>query len=138
VSARVAIAWLLASMAMGLAGCGRADRVAPPAAVVATTTAPAAGLVSEDATTAAPGADAVAIDVGCESDADCAVKDIGSCCGAFPRCVNKDSPTDPAGVQARCAELGRSGVCGFQEVAGCQCQAHECVNVPASPPEPGP
>lgn len=68
------------------------------------------------------------VDIHCDTDADCAVKDIGSCCGYYPRCVNKDSPTFAAQVKAQCAREGRAGVCGFPSVSGCQCVAHQCVN----------
>src|SRR5688500_2801359 len=38
----------------------------------------------------------------CKTNADCVVKDVGSCCGTLPACVNIDSPTAPKGVQAEC------------------------------------
>lgn len=69
---------------------------------------------------------AATVDYGCRSHADCAVKDVGNCCGAMPACVNKDSPTDPQGVQAQCAASGRMGVCGFADVSACQCVGGRC------------
>ena len=69
----------------------------------------------------------VRVDRSCGQDSDCVVKDIGSCCGRFPACVNRDSPADPAAVQARCARDGMAATCGFQEIAGCACRQHECV-----------
>ena len=69
---------------------------------------------------------AVVLDKSCKSDADCAVKDVGNCCGYYPVCVNKDSPTDPAGVQAQCRAQGRVGVCGFPSIASCQCRNGQC------------
>lgn len=65
----------------------------------------------------------------CKTDSDCAVKNVGNCCGAFPSCVNKDAKTDPATVQAQCAKAGMASVCGFQEVSGCQCVQGECQNI---------
>ena len=62
----------------------------------------------------------------CRVDADCAVKDVGSCCGAFPACVARDAVTNPAAVQAQCAREGMASVCGFREVAGCACVAGTC------------
>ena len=56
----------------------------------------------------------------------CAVKNVGNCCGAMPACVNKDSPTDPQGVQAQCAASGRMSVCGFADVTACQCVSGRC------------
>lgn len=66
------------------------------------------------------------VDRSCSTDADCTVKNVGNCCGYYPACVNADSPTDPEGVQAQCAAQGRAGVCGFPEIAGCQCVQGTC------------
>lgn len=71
-------------------------------------------------------AEPVAIDRSCRTDADCAVKDVGNCCGYFPACVNKDSPTDPAAVRAQCEASGMASVCGFREIASCACNAGTC------------
>lgn len=67
-----------------------------------------------------------AVDHSCRVDADCAVKDVGNCCGYYPACVNVDSPTFPEQVQARCAESGMMGVCGFAEISSCQCVESRC------------
>lgn len=75
---------------------------------------------------AAPGGAPVEVDYGCRSDADCAVKNVGNCCGYYPACVNKDSPTDPEGVMARCDKEGMASVCGFPEIAACTCQRGRC------------
>ena len=69
----------------------------------------------------------VKLDYHCTSDADCAVKDIGNCCGAYPACVNKDSPTDPAAVHAQCAKQGRMSACGFRPVDACSCTQGQCT-----------
>ena len=69
----------------------------------------------------------VQVDRSCRTDADCAVKNVGNCCGAMPACVNKDSPTDPAGVQAQCAKEGMVSVCGFAEMEGCRCTDNQCT-----------
>jgi hypothetical protein len=66
------------------------------------------------------------LDLSCKSDADCTVKDVGSCCGYHPACVNKDSPTYAEQVKARCASEGRVGICGFQPVDACTCSAGKC------------
>lgn len=65
----------------------------------------------------------------CRVDADCAIKDAGSCCGFRPVCVNKDTPTFPEKVKAACANEGRVGICGFQAIDGCQCVAGKCAGV---------
>jgi len=68
----------------------------------------------------------VKLDTSCKVDADCAVKDVGNCCGAMPACVHKDSPTDPAAVQAECARKGMASVCGFREISACSCSDGRC------------
>ncbi len=66
------------------------------------------------------------VDDSCTTGADCAVKDIGSCCGYFPACVNVDSPTFPEQVKAECAKNDMMSTCGFREIAGCQCVEGRC------------
>ena len=78
----------------------------------------------------------VAVDSSCRTSADCAIKDVGNCCGAMPACVNKDSPTDPAAVQAQCQAKGMMGVCGFREITACQCDNGQCVSAGPANPEP--
>jgi len=68
----------------------------------------------------------VRIDTSCTRDADCVVKNVGNCCGYYPACVNVDSPTDPAAVQAQCARSGEMSVCGFPSISACQCVAGTC------------
>lgn len=65
----------------------------------------------------------------CSSDADCEVKDVGSCCGYRPRCLHRDSPTFADEVKARCKAEGRVSHCGITAVAGCTCEAGRCVDV---------
>jgi len=72
------------------------------------------------------------LDTSCSKNADCAVKDVGNCCGTMPACVNKDSPTDPQAVQARCAASGQMGICGFRQISACQCDNGQCVEAPAA------
>jgi hypothetical protein len=69
------------------------------------------------------------LDYSCHSDADCAVKDIGNCCGQFPACVNRDSPTFPDQVRAECAKNHTAGVCGFPVIRGCSCVEGRCSNL---------
>ncbi len=68
----------------------------------------------------------VELDFSCKVDADCAVKNVGNCCGQFPACVNRDSPTDPEGVQAECAKSGMMSVCGWAEISACTCNQGKC------------
>ena len=82
-----------------------------------------------------PGTDKPAlgqIDTRCRSNADCAVKNVGNCCGAMPACVNRDSPTNPQAVQAQCQAKGMMGLCGFREISACQCDNGQCVEAPAA------
>jgi hypothetical protein len=66
------------------------------------------------------------VDYACHTDADCAVKNVGNCCGAYPTCVNRESPTFPDRVKAECAKTGTMGVCGFPVVKGCACVEGRC------------
>ena len=75
---------------------------------------------------AEPAQTPVKVDFSCRTDADCAVKNVGNCCGAKPACVNADSPTDPEGVKAECARKGMMSMCGFKPVEGCQCVQGQC------------
>jgi hypothetical protein len=68
----------------------------------------------------------------CQADADCVVKNVGSCCGYSPQCVHKDAQTFPEQVKAMCEKEGRSSICGFQEPAGCSCVDNQCRNSPAA------
>jgi hypothetical protein len=73
----------------------------------------------------------VKLDRSCRTDADCSVKDVGNCCGHYPSCVNVDSPTDPEGVQAQCAQRGMVSVCGHPVLEGCACVQGQCEDRPA-------
>lgn len=73
-----------------------------------------------------PAGGTVVVDTSCRTSADCTVKNVGNCCGEYPACVNVNSPTDPAGVQAQCAAKGMASVCGFPSISGCQCVAGQC------------
>ena len=79
---------------------------------------------------ATPGAPGV-VDLRCRVDADCTVKNVGNCCGYFPACVNRDSPTFPEQVKAECAANDLMAVCGFPEIEGCQCIEGRCTEAPA-------
>jgi len=68
----------------------------------------------------------IKLDFACKTDSDCAVKNVGNCCGAKPACVNANSPTDPEGVKAECARKGMMSVCGFKAIEGCQCVQGQC------------
>lgn len=66
----------------------------------------------------------------CQVDADCAVKNVGNCCGYFPACVHRDAPTFPEQVKAACARDGMSSICGFAEISACRCVENLCEAAP--------
>jgi hypothetical protein len=105
-------------LVLALAACA-AHETSPPAAVNVPLpqTTPASPLKSGN----------VELDLSCETDNDCAIKDVGNCCGYYPMCVNKNSPVDPEGVAAQCRAKGRIDVCGFQNIESCSCVAHKCA-----------
>lgn len=72
-------------------------------------------------------ATADAVDYACTTDADCEVKNVGNCCGYYPACVNRESPTFPDRVKAECAKKAMMGVCGFPEIKGCSCVEGRCA-----------
>ena len=77
----------------------------------------------------------VTVVTSCKTSADCAVKNVGNCCGAMPACVNKDSPTDPDAVRAQCAATGMMSVCGFKEISACQCDNGQCAPAGGATPQ---
>ncbi len=99
-----------------------------PEDVGRTDAAPAQSIAVGEPNPGAPGV----VDMSCKTDADCAIKDVGSCCGYRPACVNTASPTFPEQVQAACAKDGRVGICGFPAITGCKCTAGKCEGTGAS------
>jgi len=67
------------------------------------------------------------VDDRCTIDADCTVKNVGNCCGYYPACVHKDSPTFPELVAKRCAEEGTASICGYPEIRACACVEGRCT-----------
>ncbi|MFH1649307.1 MAG: hypothetical protein ABIA93_02050 [Candidatus Woesearchaeota archaeon] len=65
----------------------------------------------------------------CEMDTECVVKNVGNCCGYYPKCVNVDYQPDTEAVQKQCAEQGIASVCGWQEIESCSCQKSRCEEV---------
>jgi hypothetical protein len=78
------------------------------------------------------------LDRSCRIDADCAVKNVGNCCGYYPACVNRSAEPDPQAVQAACARSGMAGVCGFREIQACACVASRCEPAPSDDVGSGP
>ena len=71
-------------------------------------------------------ADAPRLDTRCRTASDCAIKNVGNCCGAMPACVNRNSPTNPEAVKAQCARNRMMSTCGFKDVQSCSCVAGTC------------
>ena len=115
---------LMFMSALGLAACTPVSSETSPGAANASTSTLTA--------VADPAKSEAAVDFSCRSDAQCTVKDVGSCCGYRPACVNVDSPTFPDQVQADCAAEGRSGICGFADISACQCVDQRCESAPAA------
>ena len=132
------------ALAMGtVAGCAgpRSDAAvvaipapAKPATVAPTSTPPVASRAANSPTIAAPPARAGVLnplsrpdDLSCKSDADCVIKDVGSCCGYRPQCLNKEAKTFPDQVKAKCAREGRVSTCGMLAVIGCECVQGKCA-----------
>ncbi len=130
------IAPLLISLvvALSLAACAAPTAAPPATGNLAGTTPPAAPRAPPMSSPLPPREvrQEVAIDTTCKTSADCAVKNVGNCCGAMPACVNKDSPTDPAAVQAQCNAKGMVGICGFKEISACRCDEGQCVEAGSS------
>ncbi|MEN4902444.1 hypothetical protein [Luteimonas sp. TWI1437] len=72
----------------------------------------------------------LAPDTGCNVDADCAVKNVGNCCGVYPACVHRDAAVDPQAVAADCAARGLASVCGFRQIEACRCVSNRCEAAP--------
>ena len=115
-----------------LAGCAGADT--PVAADTPRDPAPVAAtpVAAAPAPAAAAPSKSDEVVTTCSVDADCAVKNVGSCCGYHPACVHKDSPTFPERVKAECQAKGILSTCGFQEPAGCACVEGRCASTGAA------
>ena len=120
---------LLLTLLLAITACTAPAATAPVVSQPATP-APA----SDQSTPAKPAATPVVVDSSCKVDADCTVKNVGNCCGYYPACVNVNSTTDPAGVQASCQAKGMMSVCGFPEIQGCSCVQGKCAAAGSSDP----
>jgi hypothetical protein len=89
----------------------------------------AADNTTELATNKTTGAKPGVVDFSCNTDSDCKIKDVGSCCGHYPACVNKDSATYPAEVKAQCEKEGMMSTCGFPSISSCTCTNNKCQGV---------
>jgi hypothetical protein len=121
--------WTAIALALVVGACSAAT---PPSEPTAQPTRVAPAVPTPAPTTPPPAADAQpadsasTVDYSCTTDAECAVKNVGNCCGYYPACVNVDSPTFPEQVKAECERTGTSSICGFPVIERCQCVAGRC------------
>ncbi|MEO5559298.1 MAG: hypothetical protein ABIO49_05800 [Dokdonella sp.] len=76
------------------------------------------------------------VDYSCHVDADCAVKNVGSCCGAYPACVNSASPAFPEKVKEQCGKNHQMGTCNIPVVEACACVEGRCSDATRTPAQP--
>ncbi|MDD5194039.1 MAG: hypothetical protein PHF67_05675 [Candidatus Nanoarchaeia archaeon] len=67
------------------------------------------------------------IDYSCERALDCEIKDIHSCCGYYPKCVNKNSIANATLVSELCSSVSNTGYCGYKNIQSCKCENKKCV-----------
>jgi hypothetical protein len=125
---------LLLSCLLILAGCAASKNTGdiksaepPPKLIIGenVTPPPPTVAVEEKASSGKPGE----VDFSCNTASDCKIKDVGSCCGYRPACVNKDSETFPEQVKAECTKKGMSSICGFPTISSCTCTNNKCEGV---------
>mmetsp|Transcript_10831 Transcript_10831/g.32065 ORF Transcript_10831/g.32065 Transcript_10831/m.32065 type:complete len:163 (-) Transcript_10831:352-840(-) len=68
-------------------------------------------------------------DFSCNEHADCAVKNVGNCCGFFPECVSASFCPDLPGVESWCSSNGISSICGWSNIHACVCENKKCEAV---------
>lgn len=67
------------------------------------------------------------INIECETNLDCAIKDIHNCCGYYPKCVNIEFETKVNLVRDLCKVSQKMPICGFQTINSCACINGRCV-----------
>jgi hypothetical protein len=137
VSRSIARAVLIAVL-LWVAGCASPpapDETAPADTPTAMESAPAAPAGVDSA--ASPLPELPALNLRCQTDADCTVKNIGNCCGYLPACVNKASPTAPDLVLARCAASSEEPICDHPMIYACLCEQGICRADPSAGPGDG-
>jgi hypothetical protein len=103
------------------------DPVAPDASTAprdASAVRADAGRASKDASaTKQDGGAASGDPFACEQASDCVVKDVGNCCGYYPRCANVNATFKRPDCSG-----GQAGVCGFPVIESCGCESNKCVS----------
>jgi hypothetical protein len=62
----------------------------------------------------------------CETDNDCTIRDVGNCCGFYPRCANANAVFTPPDCSG-----GTVGACGFPAIDSCTCRQNLCRSLQA-------
>jgi len=83
---------------------------------------------SSDAEKSLPNDSEIIDSLYCNSNADCEIKNVGSCCGEYLSCVNKDVIPDVEAVNKRCEESGISSICDYPVLIYCACVKNKCVS----------
>eukprot|EP00588_Corethron_pennatum_P017796 CAMPEP_0194304368 /NCGR_PEP_ID=MMETSP0171-20130528/2139_1 /TAXON_ID=218684 /ORGANISM="Corethron pennatum, Strain L29A3" /LENGTH=152 /DNA_ID=CAMNT_0039055629 /DNA_START=87 /DNA_END=545 /DNA_ORIENTATION=+ len=65
----------------------------------------------------------------CTTHDDCAIRDIGNCCGYYPGCVSIAFCPDIERVKTLCKEQGMASVCGWSTIDACACREGQCTDV---------
>ena len=66
------------------------------------------------------------IDYSCSTDSDCIKKNVGNCCGFFPKCVNKNFEPNKGLLKELCKEENAFSICGYPEITSCKCTNNKC------------
>lgn len=66
------------------------------------------------------------VDYSCIEDVDCVPKNVGNCCGYFPRCVDVLYQPDPEAVMDWCEANQVVSACGWSAIDSCACVENTC------------
>jgi len=66
------------------------------------------------------------IDYTCVKNSDCVIKNVYNCCGAYPKCVNKNAIINSNFASQNCSKEGFDSICGFPSIDSCQCINSKC------------
>lgn len=115
-----------------LPAAGATDAGSAPTPTVDASVVP----VATDARVASPGTStqsdagsSSASPYACKVNLDCTIKDVGNCCGYYPRCANANATFAPPVCTG-----GQAGVCGFPSIDSCECRQNTCVSLQAGNP----
>jgi len=79
-----------------------------------------------DAAPADASQDAGSSPYACQTNNDCTIRDVGNCCGYYPRCANANAIFTPPSCSG-----GQAGVCGFPAIDSCTCRQNVCRSLQA-------